>query len=92
MSSRSKTAAEAAANRRTTRSKSGGVGLTSLPSLDSKPLTTKSPTSKKPQSKGTSASKGKASARKKRDVVFCVCKGGDDGSPMIRCEGGCENW
>lgn len=24
--------------------------------------------------------------------VYCICKGGDDGSPMIKCEGDCQNW
>lgn len=92
MSSRSKTAAEAAANRRTTRSKSGGVGLTSLPSPDSKQVTTKpSRESKKPLSKASSTSKAKGNAQKKAGA-FCICNGPDDGSPMIKCEGGCKNW
>lgn len=24
--------------------------------------------------------------------VYCVCKGKDDGTPMIKCEGECQNW
>ena len=23
---------------------------------------------------------------------FCVCKGDEDGRPMVRCEGACNNW
>ena len=26
------------------------------------------------------------------EEVYCICKGKDDGSPMIKCEGDCQNW
>ncbi|KAH8108343.1 hypothetical protein DFH11DRAFT_1691587 [Phellopilus nigrolimitatus] len=110
VSSRSKTAAEAAANRRTTRSASGAAG--GLKAIDVADLNENKPEKKtaktssskatpgkpvskqvsKPVSESTTSTTAKAGALRKMDRTYCVCKGSDDGTPMIKCEGGCENW
>ena len=48
--------------------------------------------SSKGQSPSASISEKSLSGRKKRKEEFCVCKGEDDGRPMVRCEGACKNW
>lgn len=32
------------------------------------------------------------SSSRRKERIFCLCRGKDDGSAMIRCEGGCSNW
>lgn len=101
VSSRSKTAAEAAANRRTTRSTGAVKPDENQPNPSPKAKATKA---KAPSSKASSAaqkkevvtkaSKGKKGRGKKakEEKEWCVCKGADDGTPMIHCEGECQNW
>lgn len=95
VSSRSKTAAEAAAQRRTTRA---GAALKNAVVEIAKPMPL--PTIKRAalQSK-KAASKAQdtppVSAGPKRTLkrgMYCLCEGTDDGTPMVRCEGGCKNW
>ena len=30
--------------------------------------------------------------KKKNEKLYCICKGIDNGTPMIKCEGPCKNW
>lgn len=109
VSSRSKTAAEAAATRRTTRSAvaagaSPQVPDISITELDTKSTgkkasgaiakksVTKAAPSKSPISSASSSAKSTAKSRKRGGGTYCVCNGEDDGSPMIKCEGECQNW
>lgn len=107
VSSRSKTVAEASANKRTTRSAAASSGQTvpDVTSLEqeSKPVAKKAaqatpkrsaskPASSKEPLSTTSSTAKAVSKGKKKSGGYCICKGEDDGSPMIKCEGDCKNW
>ncbi|KAI5118689.1 hypothetical protein M0805_003625 [Coniferiporia weirii] len=98
VSSRSKAAAEAAANKRTTRSASGAAGgLKALDTPERENKSTKKVAVKKsapkPASKSASSTTTSTkSGAQKKGGTYCICGGEDDGTPMIKCEGGCKNW
>ena len=46
--------------------------------------------SSKSMSPAVATSSQSSTGRKKRQ--FCSCKGEDDGRPMIRCDGACNDW
>ena len=43
-------------------------------------------------SPATYKTKSAQGARKKNEKTYCICKGADNGTPMIKCEGPCNNW
>lgn len=94
VSSRSKTAAEAASQRRTTRAGAASKGL-DVATAKSTPSTTVKRTisSKKAQTKlhdVPSVSVGSTGIR--RRGTYCICESSDNGTPMVQCEGDCKNW
>lgn len=93
VSSRSKTAAEAASQRRTTRAGAASKKLV----IDASPkATTKKTTtqSKKASAKAQAISPVLSSSpnRTRKRGTYCLCEKIDNGTPMIFCEGGCKNW
>ncbi|KAL5531359.1 hypothetical protein ACEPAG_4236 [Sanghuangporus baumii] len=100
VSSRSKTAAEAAANKRTTRSSAAsGAAAPNVQDIskpgqedNKKAVQKKVASSKPPVSSVSTASKSTSRSRKKAGGTYCLCEGEDDGTPMVKCEGGCQNW
>ncbi|KAL5492519.1 BYE1 [Sanghuangporus weigelae] len=99
VSSRSKTAAEAAANKRTTRSSAASGVAPNVQDIskteqedNKKAVQKKVASSKSPVSSASTASKSTSRSRKKGGGTYCLCKGEDDGTPMVKCEGGCQNW
>ncbi|EJD07690.1 uncharacterized protein FOMMEDRAFT_101080 [Fomitiporia mediterranea MF3/22] len=108
VSSRSKSAAEAAANRRTTRSAAAsGVGpappdVSMIEQQETKSAPKKAAPkksvakpipSKPPPSTVSSAAKSVSKGKKKGgNETYCNCDGEDDGSPMVKCEGPCQKW
>ncbi|OCB87803.1 hypothetical protein A7U60_g5126 [Sanghuangporus baumii] len=99
VSSRSKTAAEGAANKRTTRSSVASGAAPNVQDIskpeqedNKKAVQKKVASSKPPVSSASMTSKSTDRSRKKGGGTYCLCKGEDDGTPMIKCEGGCQSW
>lgn len=97
VTSRSKSAAEAAANQQTTKFgtftqkiSSGGENANEAPTKPGD-MTSKKTATNKVSTRSSLVAKKNSNGRKKKEV-YCNCMGEDDGTPMIKCEGLCQNW
>ena len=99
VSSRSKTAAENTANKRATRSTAIAGTAPSVPDVPKVEQESKKKAAQKkivpsepPASPASTVSKSTGKGKRKGGGTYCLCKGEDDGTPMIKCDGGCRNW